>query len=200
MTPRSSSPITDVRFLIGVVLVLLSVAGVWAVVASARSTSTAVVAERPLVPGQTLTESDVRAVDVGLGEAAPRYGAATRDMIGQVVIRPIGAGELIPSAALESSAPGTTTVVVRSAGEVPAAVAVGRTVDLWTTPTADRESAPPPRILVAGATVASVEESSSSLSGATPAIELVVPVFAVADVLAAQTSGDALAVVPSGAR
>ncbi len=200
MAPRSPSPITDVRFLVGVALVLLSVAGVWAVVASARSTSTAVVAERALVPGETLTDADVRAIDVGLGEATARYGADVEDMVGRVVTRPVGAGELIPQAAIDTSSPGTTTVVVRSAGEVPAAVAPGRTVDLWTTPTTDHETASPPRILVAGATVASVEESSSSLSTNAPAIELVVPTSAVAEVLAAQTAGDALAVVPSGAR
>lgn len=200
MSRRSSRWYTDVRLFIGVVLVVASVGGVWAVIASARITTHAVVAERLLLPGDSVGEGDVRTVEVGLAEITASYVRDIDDVVGRSVTRPVAAGELVPLAATDRRAPDTTSVVVNSAAPVPAGVAAGHAVDLWTTSAGSDDEIAPPRILVAGAIVAAVEEPSSSLSSAGPSVEIVVPRSSVADVLAAQTAGDTLSVIPAGGR
>ena len=49
----------DARFLLGVLLIVASVAGVWFVVSAARQTAPAFAATRTIVPGEAITSDDV---------------------------------------------------------------------------------------------------------------------------------------------
>ena len=59
---RSRAPWADVRFLLGLVLVIVSIAGVWFVVAAARQTAPVFAATRTIVPGETVSVDDVQVV------------------------------------------------------------------------------------------------------------------------------------------
>ena len=65
---RSRAPWTDVRFLLGLLLVVVSIAGVWFVVAAARQTAPVFAATRTIVPGEVVAADDLQVVDIALGE------------------------------------------------------------------------------------------------------------------------------------
>ena len=63
----------DVRFLVGIVLVILSMCGVWLVVSSAGATTPVLQATRTIVQGEALSSDDFQIVDVGLGRLTDEY-------------------------------------------------------------------------------------------------------------------------------
>lgn len=187
---------SDARFFVGIALIVVSVAGVWGVVAASRHTVPVLAASATIVPGQTVTAADLHVVDVGLGQVEGLY--LTPEQVGDGVVaqRTIGEGELVPAEAVGSSA-SVTTVVVRSAAEVPGAVETGTAVELWEAP-ATEEGFDPPRVLVADATVAAIVRADGVMAAGQTSVELVVERSDVAAVLAATAAGSALSVVPTG--
>lgn len=200
--PRRSRPRpfwNDTRFLLGVLLVAVSIAGVWLVVAAARQTIPVLAATRTIVPGEIVENGDLRVVDVALGATDSRYIAPDALAEGAVATRTIGEGELVPADAVGADADvRVTTVVVRTSVDVPAAVAAGTPVELWHAPAVEDGTFDVPRILVPDATVASVTRDEGVLGGAEASLELVIPRSDVAATLTAQSDGSALSVVPVG--
>ena len=133
--PRPRAFWTDVRFLLGIVLVVVSVVGVWLVVAAARQTVPVFAAARTLVPGDAVDAADLRVVEVALGQVEGAYASPATLQPGSVATRTIAAGELVPRESV-GTADGlrTTRVVVHSATEIPAAVTPGSTVEVWAAP------------------------------------------------------------------
>ncbi|MEN2738013.1 SAF domain-containing protein [Microbacterium sp. X-17] len=195
---RRARPLwADVRFLLGIVLILVSVSGVWLVVAAARQTTPVLVASRTLVPGHEVAAGDLRIVDVALGAASSAYLSAAATATGRVATRTVVAGELVPADALADAAETEVTrVVVRSAADVPASVVGGTTVEVWAAPPAEGTAVAAPRILVADAVVAAVSEETGMIRGGTTAIELVIPRAAAPDVLEAVATGSSMSVLP----
>ncbi len=189
---------SDVRFLLGIVLIVASVAGVWLVVSAARQTVPVFAAARTIVPGEVVSAADLEVVEVALGRVGEAY--ATPGSLDQdaVATRTIAAGELVPSDAVgDARRAATTSVVMRSATDVPASVRAGTVVDVWVAPPLERGVFDAPRILVAGATVASTARDESMLGGGQVSLELVIDRADVAAVLTALSDGSALSVVPS---
>lgn len=188
----------DARFFLGILLIIASVAGVWLVVSSARQTAPAYAAARTIVPGQPIAESDLRAVEVGLGQTGDTYLTPSRWRTGLVATRTILAGELVPRESVgDRSESRTTRVVLRSAVDVPASVEAGSTVEVWAAPLVESGEYDQPRILVADATVVSVERDGSMLGGGSASLELVIPRAGVADVLAATADESLVSIVPA---
>lgn len=189
---------SDTRFLLGVVLVVVSIAGVWLVVAAARQTVPALAAARTIVPGDAVTSDDLRVVDVALGPLDEVYLRPDALSEGSVATRTIGEGELVPMDALGDGADArVTTVVIDTAADVPATVAQGSRVEIWHAPVVE-DAVETPRILVADATVADVARDEGMLGAADASLEVVIPRADVAAVLQAQASGAVLSVVPAG--
>ncbi|MFT4051334.1 MAG: hypothetical protein QM677_03695 [Microbacterium sp.] len=196
--PRPRAFWADIRFLVGVALIVASVVGVWIVVAAARQTVPVFVAARTIVPGETVASDDLRVVDVALGQAEDAYASPATLEPGTVAVRTISAGELVPLEAIGDAAGiRTTTVVVHSATELPVAVAPGATVEVWAAPQLERGVFDTPRILVSGATVVSVDADDSMVGSTGAAVELVIDRAEVADTLAAITGGATLSIVPA---
>jgi hypothetical protein len=196
--PRPRAFWSDTRFLLGVLLVVVSIAGVWLVVSAARQTVPALAASRTIVPGEAITSDDLRVVDVALGQVGDVYLEPGSLADGAVATRTIGEGELVPVDALGDGADArVTTVVVDTAVDVPASVGEGTRVEIWHAPVVD-DVAEAPRILIADATVASVAREDGVLGGADASLEIVIPRADVAALLAAQASGAVLSVVPAG--
>lgn len=196
--PRSRAFWGDARFLLGILLVVVSVAGVWFVVAASRQTVPAFAANRTIVPGEAISSDDVRLVDVSLGQVGDRYLAADALSDGLVATRTIESGELVPHSAVgEAAAVRTTSVVLRSAVDVPGSVGAGSTVEVWAAPLIERGSYDVPRILVADATVVSVTRDDSMMGGGSATLEVVIPRADVAPTLAAMADESALSIVPA---
>ena len=198
LTRARRAPWGDARFYIGIALVVLSVVGVWSIVSASRSTAPVLQADRTIVPGEALSSADFVVVDVSLGAATELY-LAPQDLVpGLVATRAVAEGELLPSAAVGDADDGrTTTVVVESSVGIPAEVEAGSVVELWHAPPLE-QGFDEPRILVSGATVASLVTEDGMLAQSSPAVELVIDRADVADVLSAITGGSALSLVPAG--
>jgi hypothetical protein len=187
----------DARFLLGILLIVASVAGVWLVVSAARQTVPVFVADRTIVSGEVVSSDDVRLADVALGTLGEGYLDAESLDEGMVATRTIASDELVPRSAVEpAEAVRTTAVVLRSSVDVPATVVPGSVVEVWAAPLVESGSYDVPRILVAEATVASVERDDSMMGGGAAALEVVIARADVAAVLAAMSDESALSVVP----
>lgn len=196
--PRPRVFWSDIRFLVGIALVVCSVGGVWLVVSAARQTVPVFSAARTIVPGDVVRADDLRVIDVALGSLEGAYAAPATLVPGSVAIRTVPAGELVPRDALGDAALlRTTTVVVRTPLDLPAAVRAGATVEVWSAPQAERGTFDPPGILVPSATVVAVTTDDSMIGSRGAAVELVIPRAQVADTLAALAGGASLSIVPA---
>ncbi|KAA9085121.1 SAF domain-containing protein [Microbacterium radiodurans] len=192
---------SDVRFLIGIALVVVSVAGVWLVVSAARQTVPVFAAARTIAGGERVDSDDLRVVEVALGPVAGAYATPRTWQPGAVATRTIAAGELVPADAIGDEADlDTTTVVVETTGAVPAEVAGGAAVEVWAAPRQDAGTFGEPRILLRTATVLAVREDDALLARAAASLELIVDRDDVGPALAAVAAGDAISVVPAVGR
>lgn len=189
----------DARFLLGILLIGASIAGVWLVVSAARQTVPVFAASRTLVPGEIVAEGDLTVVDVALGQVGTAYLVPGGLAEGTVATRTVEKGELVPQSAVgDASAARVTTVVLRSAIDVPASITAGTTVEVWAAAPLEQGRFDTPRILVPDATVVSVTRDESMIGGGSAALEVVIPRADVAAALAALADESALSVVPTG--
>ncbi|MEJ1921539.1 SAF domain-containing protein [Microbacterium sp. KHB019] len=199
--PRPRRPFWgDIRFLIGVVLVILSIAGVWLIVSSARNTTPVLQANRTITQGESLASGDFRVVEVSLGAVVDGYLAPQDLEPGMIAARTVESGELLSTTAAADAQSGrTTNIVVDSSVGIPARVEAGTPVELWYSPPLEDDGEyDAPRILAADVVVASIPESDGMLAQRSAAVELVIDRADVADVLAAINAGAALSIVPVG--
>lgn len=205
----------DPRLLVGLVLIAASVAlGSWAVGAAQR-TVPVWVARDVLAPGDGLRAADLVVADVRLGAAADGYlraDAALPD--DRVVLRTVGAGELVPVASVGAAdALDVRPVAVPLAGPASRGLVAGAAVDVWWTPagadavtgaavgtdaagTAAAGTAAP-RQLAAGLTVAEVSAPDGAFgSGGARSVHVLVPVAELPAVLAALAGDGVVDVVP----
>ena len=218
---RRAAP--DLRLVLGVLLVLGSVAGVVGIVAGADRRVTVYAAAASFTPGERIDRGDLVERAVALDGADGLY--LRRGDIpsgGLVVTQPIAKGQLLPTSAVGSMAGvRSTSIVLRLATRVSGAVVAGATVDLWAAPkpgavvgagasatagaggTDEADTAPAvqvPTVLVSGATVSKVLDATGSFAvdSAGSQVEVLVPRSKVARVLQAIADGDALALLPAG--
>ena len=188
----------DARFLLGIALIVASVAGVWLIVAAARQSEAVFAATRTIVPGDVVAASDVRVVEVALGAMTGAYASPVDLEPGAVAVRTIAEGELVPRSSLGEPSAGTrTSVVIRTATDVATSVVPGADVEVWVAPVADDGGPAQPRILVPTATVVSVERREAIVADAAVTLELVIARADVAAVLAALADDSLLSVVPA---
>lgn len=190
----------DIRFLLGVVLVIVSIVGVWLVVDAARQTVPVLAADRTIVVGEPLRADDLRVVDVALGSQVGAYVTPGSLAPGAVAARTIADGELVPAAAV--AAPddlGVTTIVVTVTQGLPAALAEGTSVEVWHAPQGESGAFAEPRVLVGEATVRAVHEPEGVMAAGSASVELVLDRGDVAAALGAIARGDSISVVPTGA-
>lgn len=200
MHSRARRPLfVDVRFIAGIVLVIVSVAGVWLLVSSSRQTTPVLQATRTIVTGEPVGSADLQVVEVALGSALESYLAPQDLAPGAIAMRTLPKGELVPSAAVGDAEDVRTTTVVVSSGTLPADTGPGDVVELWHAPLLkDGRAYDTPRILVADAVVASVAEAEGMLASSRTDVELVIERTDVAEVLTAITGEDAISLVPKG--
>ena len=134
----------DPRLAVGLALVCISVLVGARVLAAADDSAPVLAARAPLAAGQRVAEEDLVTVRLRFAsdEDADRYlGAGTDLGEDAVLVRAVGAGELLPRAALTSDGEAGLVEVPLSLdpGRVPAAVRAGSTVDVWVSSSGDGE-------------------------------------------------------------
>lgn len=192
----------DTRLLVGVLLVLASVVAGALVVARADETVPVWAAARVLTPGTELVEADLRVVAVRLDAVGMRYlPASGRLAPGQVVLRTVAAGELVPRSALGArDQVDLRPVSVPVAAEVAEPLGPGVLVDVWV---ADRDldrgstSYAAPRQIATGAEVAGRSSRRGTLGSSTAsAVQLLLTAELVPQVIQAVDNGSRITLVP----
>ncbi|MFI7586672.1 SAF domain-containing protein [Spongisporangium articulatum] len=213
----------DPRLLAGLLLVLVSVVVGVQVVTGADRTTAVYVARTTLPAGTALTADAVSVARFRLVGGQSRYLLADRALPGGLVVqRTIGAGELVPVAAVGSAASlAVRPVTVPLDDGVPAGVAPGGRVDLWASPTGAATGAqvaaptgqestgqestgqvdqprPGPRRIAAAVEVFHVTAAGGEglAAGRAAAVQVLVPENQLTVVLAALAGGQNVAVLP----
>lgn len=194
----------DLRLVVGLLLVLVSVAGGVRLVSSLDDTTPVYAAARDLLPGQQVGADDLVPVPVRLGDHTAGYvdGAAPLEP-GTYLLRQVEEGELVPAAAL-----GTARQALDKSVGVPVdataarSLAVGTVVDVWVSHRdgeAVGESYLDPEMLLAGAVVESVPAQTTGLGAGLgrTAVQVVVPADDVGRVIAAVDQGARITLVPA---
>lgn len=200
--PRPRPSWREPRFLLGLVLVLASVAGVSGLLAASDRTVQVYAARHALAAGDAVAAGDLVGVRVRLGSATAAYLTSTPSP-DAVVTRTIAAGELVPVGALgAASAQRETSVVIAVDGELPGSVAAGSSVDVWAAAASGNGAGAPkfgaPRVLVPGAAVVRVVRDSGLGATGGVAVEVRVPTDATAELLESIANADDITVLPAG--
>lgn len=195
----------DPRLGVDILLVVGSVAlGSWAV-AQADATVEVLATVEALTPGDRLGDAQLETRPVRPdGGLTDIYLPATTEVAEDAVVtRVVGAGELVPAAAVGSAADVTLRpVVVALSGAVPNGVTQGGLVDLWLTiPTrpgqAPDDASAPPQLLAEGLVVADLLEGDSLFAAAGgSAVQVLVTQDDLPTVLAALAGDGEIVVVP----
>ena len=211
----SSAKWLDPRLLVGVLLVVVSVAVGARVVSTAQGGELVWAAVRDLPAGATLQADDVTPRSVRLDEAVTAYiDASGQPPIGYVVVRAVGAGELVPVSSVSESAARSPTRLVSVPVEVnhyPAGLARGQRVDVYVV---RAEPAPgdaavgtaaelEAELVLEGATVADVSGGGGGLGSASATIGVVLsiaPVDVSAVVRAVGIGSIQLALIPDASQ
>ncbi len=194
----------DTRLVVGVVLVLLSMAIGAKVIAVADDTVPMYAAAASLVPGQPVTQGDVKRVDVQLGAERSGYVAADHDIAPDTfALRDVRPGELLPTSAL-----GRRTGIDLKPVSVPvdvggaAQLAAGSIVDVWVN-AKDRSSAvdkygKPVKTIKAAPVARTPDTGGGGLGAASGsiAVQIMVPEARVQALIAAVDQGAKITLVP----
>lgn len=159
----------DVRVIGGVLLLVASVVLGAKVIGAASHTDPVWAASRSLAAGTVLSETDLVETSVNLGSHTGGYLAADAEVTGRMITRPLGAGELIPAAALEPVTDVRIVAVTVAPDNMAPGVDHGALIDLYlitgTSAVVDREITT--ELLFSSLTVQSVRApASGGLSGA----------------------------------
>lgn len=145
----------DARLLVGVLLVLVSVVVGARVVAEADQRVRVWALTRDLGPGTVLAEGDLEVASVRLDGSAHRYVAAGEAPVGATLDRAVGAGELLPLAAVAAHPSGDRRRVVIEVDRFSAAgLEKGSLVDVYAVADGAREAPDEPVLVLTQATVA----------------------------------------------
>lgn len=199
MTGRSRFSGIDPRIVIGTMLIVASVVGVWAVVDSADRSSPVYIASETLSVGDTVSEENLEAVHVRLEAAGDRYLSRMPDA-NVVITRTVLKGEFVPLSSVKSGARvQVSAVVIESATRLPGSVEPGSLVDVWAAEQQDDGSFAPPVVVVGEASVVRVVEQQGLVAGAGGStVEVLIPTGSVASMLAAIAGQSSISIVPAG--
>jgi len=199
MEPSESPPAVRIaaprwgraRLWVGLALVLAAVVGVGLVVRSADHRIQVWTVRYDLARGTTLTSDDVAVAAVHV-PSLDNYVLAGTSVVGRVLTRDVGAGDLLAAAALSTTASTRLVTVPVEQYHLPADLRRGERVDVYLVvrgPTGQPDG--DPVVVMESATVAQVDDGGSSFGGtsATTGVVLSVPEARVATLVGAAARG-----------
>lgn len=191
----------DLRAILGIVLVLASVVLGARVVSAADASVSVWAVSRDLTGGTTLASDDLHPVRVRLRSDADRYLRASAPLAGRTLTRPVGAGELLPRAAVTNSPAGRLISLPVPLLHAPDSLRHGQLIDVYATTksTTGGATSSTQRVL-AGVPVQAVRLPRSGLSstGAEYAVLVRVPPELVTRLVAAIRTAEIDVVVVTG--
>lgn len=188
----------DPRLLIGVLLVLASVAGVVSLVGAADQTTEAYAARQAIAVGEKLTIDKLHRVKVRLGEVGEHYLTPESGPDGQsVAVQRIGKDQLVPRGSLgQADTLDRKPVAVTVEESLPAQAVPGSRVDVWVALPDTRNGFNQPALLLPGAEIAQLTAGGTALGSSRSTIVMVlVPDDQMANLLGAQANKAKISVV-----
>ncbi|CAN7288267.1 hypothetical protein LJR013_001444 [Pseudarthrobacter oxydans] len=188
----------DPRLLAGILLVLVSVAGVVFLVGSADRTTEVFAARDGIAVGERLTEENVVRAKVRLGDTESQYITAASGLPeGVVAVQRIGRDQLVPRASLGAVDELDRKPVALSIDDtLPAQAVAGARVDVWVAQPDARNGFSEPKLLLSGAEIAEVTAGSTALGSSKKTVLMVlVEDSHMPALLGAQANGAKIAVV-----
>ncbi|MFD1212681.1 hypothetical protein ACFQ36_11595 [Arthrobacter sp. GCM10027362] len=188
----------DPRLLIGILLVLASLAGVTALVSSADKTVPMLAAKEQIAVGTPLAAEDFVVVDARLGDLEGAYLRAADPMPANAVatslLRP---GELVPRSALgRADELDRKPVGLPVDSPLPDGAGPGARVDVWVALPDARNGFGEPQLLLEAAEISQLTRPSSALGGLQPEqLHVLVPDSKMAVLLHALSNGARINVV-----
>ena len=182
--------------ILGMLLIAISVAGVWLVIEGNNRTEEFLVAAKAASSGSVITDSSFRVVRMNLGESARLYLKPGDLEPGDYLLNTMEAGQLVAlgsvaSAIIDARQP----VVITSTMPLPQGVGVGDFVDIWVSEAQEGGSFAAPMTLVLDAEIVDVAEASGVMADQQPRVQVLVPVESVSPILDAVASKDALSMI-----
>lgn len=186
----------DPRLLAGLALIALSVAAVVWIVRGADTTTPYLAAARDLAPGTVLRDGDLVIVNVRVGSG--EYISRSDAVVGSVLDRPVGEGELVPASALVAADTyASRAIAVESSMPLAQGVGVGSYVDVWVT--VNDDTGPRSELVGSALAVTEVREAESSLgSSGGQTVYVAVPLAEVGAVLDAVSGDGEVSIVAAG--
>lgn len=165
----------DPRLLLGILLVLASVAGVVSLVGAADQTTEVYAAKGPIAVGEKLTADNVNRVKVRLGDVESRYVTAESGLPeGLVALQRIGPDQLVPKESLgKADALNRKPVAITIDEALPEQATAGSRVDAWVALPDARNGFGEPKLLLPGAEIAEVTPGSTTLGSSRSTVVLV---------------------------
>ncbi|MGW9414325.1 SAF domain-containing protein [Arthrobacter cupressi] len=165
----------DPRLLVGILLVLASVAGVIALVGAADRTVQVYVAREGIAVGQKLSRDDLSVAKVRLEDVESGYVTVESGLPeGKVAVQRVAKNQLLPRESLgDADALDRKPVAVTVEDSLPAQAVPGSRVDVWVSLPDAQNGFAEPRLLLPGAEIAQVTEGSSALGASKQTVVLV---------------------------
>ncbi|WP_334171012.1 SAF domain-containing protein [Sinomonas sp.] len=192
----------DPRLLLGLLLVLASVAGVVGLVRSAEAGNVVYAAKDDIPVGQPVGLDQLVPVEVRLGAALDRYVAEGDLPSGRVAVQRVSKGDLIPASSLGSAdVLGRSPVAIGLQEPLPAEAVAGTRADVWVALPDGRNGFAEPKLLIPASEIAQVQSAAPGLGGPRETVVYVlVDPDKLPQLLAAQANKARISVVwnPSG--
>lgn len=184
------------NLIVGMLLIAISMVGVWLVIEANNRTEEFLVAAQPAASGSVITESSFRVVRLNLGDSSRLYLKPGDLDEGSYLLNTMAVGQLVAlgsvaSAIIDARQP----VVITSTMPIPQKVGVGDFVDIWVSELQDGGVFAPPRTLVLDAEIVDIAEPTGVMADAQPQVQVLVPVESVSPILDAVASKDAISMI-----
>lgn len=184
------------NLILGMLLVTLSMVGVWFLVEANNRTEEYLVAAKPAASGSMITESSFRVAKLNLGDSSRLYLKPGDLEPGNYLLNTMAVGQLVAlgsvaSAIIDARQP----VVITSTMPLPRGVGVGDFVDIWVSQSLEGGVYADPLTLVLDAEIVDITTETGVMANQQPQVQVLVPVDAVSSILDAVASKDAISLV-----
>lgn len=165
----------DPRLLVGILLVLASVAGVISLVGGADRTTEVYAARDAIAVGEMLTEDNVVRAKVRLGDTEQHYITVEGGLpVGVVAVQRIGKDQLVPRQSLGAvDALDRKPVAVTVEEALPSQAIAGTRVDVWVALPDAKNGFSEPKLLLPGAEIAEITSGSTTLGSSRSTVLMV---------------------------
>lgn len=180
----------------GILLIVASGAGVWALIAINNHTDEYLVANAPLASGSKVSSTNFSVAQMNLSGSSAVYLKPGDLIDGTYLLNTVDAGQLVPKNSVATNIiDAREPVLITSLMALPKKLKVGDFVDIWVSDAIENNKFAPPAILVLNAEISDIIEDTGVLSNQQPKLQVLVPNAAVSPILDAIASKDALSAV-----